>query len=94
MQPGQLPNTSGAATQPCSWLRHGRRLGTGCLTLGVLIRSTEKLGLSLKASELFDTFVERAKHFEKYSVLGCDFFFFSSKAKAELLRDSGDSLAG
>lgn len=51
--------------------------------------------LYVKASELFDTFVERAKYFEKHSVLGCDFFFFfSSKAKAELLRDSGDALTG
>lgn len=70
-------------------------MGTGFLTLWLLIRSTEKLAFPLKALELFDTFVERAKRFEMYSVLGSDLFFFcSSKAKAELLRDSGDALTG
>jgi len=74
VQPGWPLNASCAATQPHSWLRCGRRWGISFLTICLLIRSMEKSGLSVKTSELFDIFVGRAKHFEKYSALGCDFF--------------------
>lgn len=40
------------AAQRCSSLRHGRRWGAGSLALWLWIRSTEKLGITEKASEL------------------------------------------
>lgn len=49
----------------------------GLLTLWVLIRSAEKLGLSVKASELFDIFVERNVFWVGVWVF---FFLFQSKS--------------
>lgn len=56
------------------------------------LRSTEMSELSVKASELFNAFAGAAEHFRKYFIMGCD--FFSSKARAQLLRDPGNALTG
>lgn len=85
MHTKQLPNTNCAAIQLCSSLRQGGGEVSA-------LRSTEMSELSVKASELFNAFAGAAERFGKYFIMGCD--FFSSKARAQLLRDPGNALTG